>query len=80
MHNFTEEAFLLTSLQEVVKVWARGTGQASFAVNVENGVAKLDMSFSLGHPSDLHCQLPQRPVPVVPHPSIVTMTKQGTVL
>ena len=49
-------------------MWARGTGQAMFAVNVENGVAKLDMSFSLGHPSDLHCQLPQQHVPDVPHP------------
>ena len=57
--NHTEEAFLLSSLQEVVKVWARGTGHADFGLNVNDGVAELKLSFTLGHPYDLHCTPPQ---------------------
>ena len=61
--NFTysEEAFLLGNLQEVVKVWARGTGRASFNFNVCDGGAELALSFSLGLPSDLHCSPPSPP-------------------
>ena len=56
--NFTlcEEAFLLSSLSEVVKVWARGSGQASFALKIDNGEADLQLSFKLGHPTDAHIQ------------------------
>ena len=57
--NLTEEAFLLSSLHEVVKVWARGTGQANFGLHVNNGIAELKLSFTLGNPSDLHCAPPQ---------------------
>ena len=57
--NHTEEAFLLSSLHEVVKVWARGSGQANFGLNVSNGSAELNLSFTLGHPSDLHHVPPQ---------------------
>ena len=53
-YSYTEEAFLHSSLQEVVKVWASGSGQAKFEVSIENGVAKLNLSFTLGDPSDLH--------------------------
>ena len=53
--SFTEEAFLLSSLQEVVMVWARGSGQANFDLRVIDGVADLNLNFRLGHPSDLHC-------------------------
>ena len=54
--NFTmsEEAFLLSSLHEVVKVWTRGSGQASFNLNVNNGEADLQLNFHLGHPNDEH--------------------------
>ena len=62
--NYTEEAFLLSSLQEVVKVWARGSGQASFDLQVTNGVADLKLGFRLGHPADLHSE-PAAPPP--PH-------------
>ena len=48
-------------------MWTKGSGQASFAVNVHNGVAKLDMSFSLGHPYDLH-RVPQPQHVTVPPP------------
>ena len=65
--TFTEEAFLLSSLHEVVKVWARGSGKANFIVNIDNGVAKLDISFTLGHPSDLHCVPREQEHPIPQH-------------
>ena len=51
----SEEAFILNSLHEVVKVWARGSGQAKFDLNICDGVAELSLNFKLGHPSDKHC-------------------------
>ena len=62
--NYTEEAFLLSSLQEVVKVWARGFGQAKFDLNICDGVADLSLNFKLGHPNEQHCE----PVHLPPHP------------
>jgi hypothetical protein len=56
--NYTEEAFLLCSLQEVIKVWARGNGCASFNLEIGNGSADLQLSFKLGHPSDPHVAPP----------------------
>ena len=61
--NYTEEAFLLSSLHEVVKVWARGSGQASLDLQVKNGVAELKLGFSLGHPADLHSYPVTHPPP-----------------
>ena len=55
---FSEEAFLLSSLHEVVKVWARGSGQAKFDPNICDRVAELSLNFKLGHPSDKHCDHP----------------------
>ena len=55
---FSEEAFLLNSLHEVVKVWARGSGQAKFDLDICDGVAELSLNFKLGHPSDKHCDHP----------------------
>ena len=54
--NFSssEEAFLLKSLHEVVKVWASGNGKATFNLKIENGSAELQLAFRLGHPSDVH--------------------------
>ena len=52
--NNTEEAFLLSSLNEVVKVWARGFGQAKFDLIICDGVADVSLNFKLGHPSDQH--------------------------
>ena len=56
--GFTEEAFLLNSLHEVIKVWSRGSGQASFDLNILDGSAELKLGFKLGHPGDLHCHPP----------------------
>jgi hypothetical protein len=56
--NNTEEAFLISSLNEIVKVWARGSGQAKFDLNICDGVAELSLNFKLGHPSDQHCDPP----------------------
>ena len=53
--NHSEEAFLLGSLQEVVKVWIRGNGQASFNLNIVDGLADLNLSFKLGNPAEPHC-------------------------
>ena len=52
--SVTEEAFLLRSLKEVVNVWARGSGQATFSLNINNGVADLQLGFQLGLPCDAH--------------------------
>ena len=53
--NHSEEAFLLSSLHEVVKVWIRGSGQASFNLNISDGTADLNLGFKLGNPAEPHC-------------------------
>ena len=65
--SFTEEAFLLSSLHEVVKVWAQGNGQASFALTINEGVADLNLSFQLGHPASQHCDPPPPKPELCPH-------------
>ena len=67
-YSYSEEAFLLSSLQEVAKVWARGTGQASFHLNILDGMAQLELSFKLGGPGDLHCDPVHALVPPPPFP------------
>ena len=57
--NLTEEAFLLNSLHEVVKIWGRGSGHANFNLQIENGSAELQLSFKLGCPDDPHIVLPE---------------------
>ena len=52
--SMSEEAFLLSSLREVVNIWGRGTGQASFNLTVNEGVADLQLGFKLGMPGDAH--------------------------
>ena len=52
--TLSEEAFLLSSLSEVVKVWARGSGQANFNLSIDDGVADLQLNFKLGHPTAAH--------------------------
>ena len=52
--SFTEEAFLFSSFQEAVKVWRKGSGQATFSLQIVDGKTDLQLSFKLGHPSDLH--------------------------
>ena len=59
--NNTEEAFLLSSLNEIVKVWAKGSGRAKFDLNICDGVAELSLNFKLGHPSDQYCDPPHPP-------------------
>ena len=36
--SLSEEAFILSSLKEVTKVWARGTGLATFNLNILMGL------------------------------------------
>ena len=52
--SLTEEEFLLNSLHEIVKIWARGSGKASFSLDVSDGQANLSLRFQLGHPGDQH--------------------------
>ena len=52
--SFTEEAFLFSSFQEALKVWRKGSGQATFSLQIVDGKADLQLSFKLGHPCDLH--------------------------
>ena len=54
-YNYTEEAFLLSSLHEMVKVWASGSGKARFNLDICDGSADLQLNFQLGHPSEAHC-------------------------
>ena len=51
--NLSEEAFLLTSIREVIKVWSHH-GQANFNLSVKDGKADLQLGFQLGHPGDPH--------------------------
>ena len=64
--SLSEEAFLLNSLSEVTKVWARSTGKATFNFSVQDGQAHLQLGFQLGMPGDPH--LP-------PHPPCLPKTK-----
>ena len=52
--SWSEEAFILSSLKEVTQVWARGTGNATFNLNIVDGFANLQLGFSLGQPTDPH--------------------------
>ena len=52
--SLSEEAFILSSLKEVTKVWARGTGLATFNLNIADGFANLQLGFSIGRPTDPH--------------------------
>ena len=42
-------------------MWRKGSGQATFSLQIVDGKADLQLSFQLGHPSDLHFE------PDVPH-------------
>ena len=66
--SLTEEAFPLRSLREVVNVWARGSGQASFNLKSSNGTADLQLDFQLGLPYEPHLHPPHHYEPVEPHP------------
>ena len=57
--SLSEEAFILNSLSEVTKVWARATGKATFNFSVQDGQAHLQLGFQLGMPGDPH--LPPHP-------------------
>ena len=59
--SYSEEALLLNSLHEVVKVWASGKGKADFQLKIKNGTAELQLAFRLGNPSVVHV------VPPLPH-------------
>ena len=60
--QYTEEAFLLSSLHVVVKVWANCISQAKFDLNICDGVADLSLNFKLGHPKHQHCDPPNDPL------------------
>ena len=55
----TEENFLLSSLNEFVKVWASGN-QAFMNVKCENGRATLSLGFQLGAPQSPHNYFPNQ--------------------
>ena len=48
--SYSEEALLLNSLHEVVKVWTSENGNAEFKFKIENGTAELQLAFKLGDP------------------------------
>ena len=78
--NLSEEAFILSSLNEVVRVWARGYGQASFNLNIKDGVADLQLGFQLGHPADPHLHQQSEPhhhLPPEHHPNRKKKRRKG---
>ena len=44
----------------MTKIWQRGTGHASFNLQVNDGQADLQLSFKLGKPDDPHLPLPSK--------------------
>jgi hypothetical protein len=65
--SLSEEAFLLNSLHEIVKIWASGSGKASFSLDVRDGKANRSLGFQLGHPSDQHYDPGAQPHQRPPH-------------
>ena len=59
LFNQTEEAFFLSCVDEVMKVWASQSGQANLNISVENGKVDLQLAFKLGLPGDAHLPPPQ---------------------
>ena len=51
--HITDEAFVLASLKEFVKLWGSGS-QASLQLECEKGKACIKFSCQLGAPADLH--------------------------
>jgi hypothetical protein len=49
-----EEAFLLKNVQNVIDVWARGSGLARLNFCTRNGQAELQLFYQLGHPEAPH--------------------------
>ena len=60
--NQTEEAFFLSCVDEVMKVWASNSGQAKLNISVEDGKVDLQLGFKLGLPGDVHLA-PSQPFP-----------------
>ena len=64
----TEEAFVLSSLKEFVKVWGSGR-QANFNLECRNGLACIKLNFYLGPPASPHSGYQQhQPPPFQPQP------------
>ena len=67
----SEEAFVWSSFWEVLKVWRKGSNEASFNLDIKNGKATLQLNFMLGNPSDPHCDDHCPPQPDgYPHPHL----------
>ena len=49
--SLSEEAFLLNSIHEIIKIWARGSRKASFSLDVSDGQANLSL---VVHPKRRH--------------------------
>ena len=60
-----EEAFLLKNVQNVIDVWARGSGLAKLTFSARNGQAELQLFYQLGHPEASH--LPHQPPSSAPN-------------
>ena len=60
--SLSEEAFLLSCVQEVIKVWS-SHGQANLNLSVKDGHAAVHLGFQLGNPRDAHvlAQQPDQP-------------------
>ena len=54
----TEEAFVLSSLKEFVKVWGSGR-KANLNLECRNGLACIKLSFNLANPASVHQWSPQ---------------------
>ena len=47
-YTHTGEALIFDSLQEIIKIWSRGSGQARFTLDINDGVGEMKLSFNLG--------------------------------
>ena len=51
-YDSTHEALVFKSLQEIIKIWSSGSGQADLTLTVCDGSAELRLNVCLGRPSD----------------------------
>ena len=61
-YSISEEAFLLSCVQEVIKVWSIN-GQAYMSISMKDGHAVVNLGFQLGYPKHAHVPSQQQVQP-----------------
>ena len=60
-YDSTQEALIYRSLQEIMRIWSRGSGQADLSLSVNDGKAQLNISVSLERPPDSFLPSSEKP-------------------